>query len=61
MSPLARLEKRGADSIRRLRCASPPVIHHVVPAGLEMEYSQKNENSTDLLRIFYFYLSRFIL
>jgi hypothetical protein len=22
---------------RRLRCATPPVIHHVVPAGLEID------------------------
>jgi hypothetical protein len=41
MLPLARLEWEGDFysyiHIRRLRCASPPVIHDVVPAGLEID------------------------
>jgi hypothetical protein len=33
----------GGGGVRRLRCASPPVIHDVVPAGLGIE------NSTEII------------
>jgi hypothetical protein len=42
MPPLARLESgEGVDPA--VRCASPPVIHDGVPAGLKIKTLTKNE------------------
>jgi hypothetical protein len=40
---IAALAAALSNTIRRLRCASPPVIHEGVPAGLGIE------NSTEIL------------
>jgi hypothetical protein len=42
MPPLARLES-GRELSQRFRCASPPVIHDVVPVGLKIKTLTKNE------------------
>jgi hypothetical protein len=44
MSPLQGFRIVGVN-IRRLRCASPPVIHDVVPAGLEIFGSHQSDFS----------------
>jgi hypothetical protein len=48
ISPLQGFGKMGKFLIRRLRFASPPVMHFTPLAGLRA----KNKNSTDILRIF---------
>jgi hypothetical protein len=57
MSPLQGFRMVG-DIIRRLRCATPPVIHNAA-ASAAILLSQ-NKNSTDILLIIKF-LSYFVL